>query len=85
MDLCYMDKQSFFPRKEKEGLGTDPSMLLGYIKVPLQVKIVCLLAQHQEKRLNNSLKLAPFIINIDLRKPGNHWTLTLHLNDFMMF
>ena len=35
MDLSYVEKQSLFPRREEEGLGTDPSGMLRHIKVPV--------------------------------------------------
>ena len=49
MDLSYVEKQSSFPRREEEGLGTDPSGTLRHIKVPVQDPTVCLLAQHQQR------------------------------------
>ena len=49
MDLSYVEKQSLFPRREEEGLGTDPSGTLWHIKVSVQDTTVWLLAQHQQR------------------------------------
>ena len=68
----------YSPKRDEEGLRTDPSRKLRHIKVPVQCKTVCLLAQHQQRHwathqnmphlsetLSNSSKHAPLVRNIE--------------------